>query len=59
MFYDIKFENITNNQKVNFTVCCKNMDLCDLNNKLKVAQENGFKLIHINTLTIKIYSHQR
>ena len=35
------------------------MDLFDLNNKLKVARDRGFILIHINKLTIRNYSHQR
>ena len=44
---------------IKFTVRGKNMDLYDLNNKLKVARENGFIFLHINKLTIKIFSHQR
>ena len=36
--YDIKFKNIANNEMINFTVSGKNMDLYDLNNKLKVAR---------------------
>ena len=57
--YDIKFKNITNIELINFTVSSKNMDLYDLNNKLKVARERGFIFIHINKLTIKNYSHRR
>ena len=57
--YDIKFKNIAKNETVNFTVSGKNMDLYDLNKKLKVARENGFVFLHINKLTIKIYSHLR
>ena len=57
--YDIKFKNIANNKIVNFTLSGKNMDLYDLNNKLKVTRQNGFIFIHINKLTIKFYSHQR
>ena len=55
--YNIKFKNITNNEKIDFTVSGKNMDLYDLNNKLKVARERGFIFIHINKPTKKIYSH--
>ena len=57
--YDNKFKNIANNGIFNFTVSGKKMDLYDLYNKLKVARERGFIFIHINKLTIKIYSHQR
>ena len=44
---------------INFTVRGKIMDLYDLNNKLRVARENGFIFVHIIKLTKKIYSHQR
>ena len=57
--YDNKFKNIANNEVINSSVSGKNMDLYDLNNKLKVARENGFIFLHMNKLTIKIYSHQR
>ena len=56
---DMKFKIIANNEMINLTVSGKNMNLYDLNNKLKVARENGFSIIHINKLTIKIYSCQR
>ena len=35
--YDIKFKIIANNEMNTFTVSGKNMDLYDLNNKLKLA----------------------
>ena len=57
--YDIKFKNLANIGMINFTVSGKNMDLYDLNNKLKVARERGFIFIHIKRLAIKIQSHQR
>ena len=43
----------------NFAVSGGNIGLYDLNNKLKVARENGFIFVHVSTLTIKIYSHRR
>ena len=52
-------KNIANIEMNNFTVSGKNMDLYDLNNILKVARENGCIFLHINKLTIKIYSHLR
>ena len=54
--YDINFTNISNNGKVNFTIFDKIMGLYELNKKLAIARENGFKFIQINKLTIKIYS---
>ena len=56
--YNKKFKNITNNEKIDFTIRGKNMDFYDLNNKLKVARERGFIFLHINKLIIKIFSHQ-
>ena len=53
--YDIGYKNIVKNEMIIFAVSGKNMDLYDLNNKLKVARENGFIFILINKLT-KIYS---
>ena len=35
------------------------MHLYELNKKLTVARERGFRFLHIYKLTIKIYSHQR
>ena len=56
--YDINFKNIAINEKTNFTVSGKNMDLSDLKNKLKIARGNRFIFLHINKLTIKIHSQQ-
>ena len=55
--YDLNFTNITNNETVNFTVSDKNRALYDLNKKLTVDRERGFKFNQINKLTIKIYSN--
>ena len=55
--YDIKFTNIINNETVNFTISNKNMGLYELNKKLTIARENGFKFNQINKLTIKIVSN--
>ena len=57
--YDVKLKNITNEEKINLTVSDKSMHLCELNEKLTVAWERSFRFLHINKLTIKIYSHQR
>ena len=52
--YDLNFTNITNNETVNFTISDKCMGMFELNKKLAIARENGFKLNQINKLTIKI-----
>ena len=57
--YDIKLTNITNNETINLTISDESMNLYELNKKLKLARQRGFKLFQINKLTIKIYSHQR
>ena len=57
--YDFKLKNITNNEIINLTISDKSMHLYELNKKLTVARERGFIFLHINKLTIKIYSHQR
>ena len=35
------------------------MNLFELNKKLTLARQRGFSFLHINKLTIKLYSHQR
>ena len=55
--YNLNFTNIINNESVNFTISDKCMGFDKLNKKLSIARENGFKLNHINKLTIKIYSN--
>ena len=53
---DLNFTNITNNETINFTISDKCMGMFELNKKLAIAREHGFKFNHINKLTIKIYS---
>ena len=55
--YLLNFTNITNNETVNFTISDKTMGLFELNVKLTVAGQNGFKYNQINKLTITIYSN--
>ena len=55
--YNLSFTNITNNEIVNFTISDKCMRMFELNKKLSIARENGFKFNQINKLTIKIYSN--
>ena len=57
--YDIKFTNITNNDIINLTIIVKNMNLYELNKKLKVARNDGFIFNQINKLTIKCHWHLR
>ena len=57
--YDIKLTNITNNEIVNISISDESLGLYELNKKLTLARERGFKFNQINRLTIKIYSHQR
>ena len=35
------------------------MNLFELNKKLTLARQRGFKFLHMNKLAIKFYSHQR
>ena len=46
--YDLNFTNITNNESVNFTVSDKSMGVYDLNKKLTLARQRGFKFNQIN-----------
>ena len=52
--YNLNFTNITNNETVNFLISDKSMGMYELNKKLTIARENGFKFNQINKLTIKI-----
>ena len=54
--YDLNFITITNNESVNFTISEKNMGLYELNKKLTLARERGFKFDRMNHFKIKIYS---
>ena len=60
--YDIKLKKIlykTNKEKIDLTISDNSMHLYELNKKLTVARERGFRFLHINKLTIRIYSHLR
>ena len=57
--YDIKITNITNNDIINITISDESLGLYELNKKLTIARQRGFKFNQIIKLTIKIYSHQR
>ena len=57
--YDIKLTNITNNEIINISISVESLGLYELNEKLTIARQRGFKFNQINKLTIKIYSHQR
>ena len=54
--YDLNFTN-DNNESVNFTISGKNFGLHELNKKLTLARERGFKFNQINNFKIKIYSN--
>ena len=45
--YDLNFTNTTNNETVNFTISDKCMGMYELNKKLSIARENGFKFNQI------------
>ena len=55
--YDLNFTNTTNNETVTFKISDKSMGLYELNKKISIARENGFKFNQINKLTIKSYSN--
>ena len=57
--YNIKLTNITNNEIITITFSDESMNLFELNRKLTLARQGGFRFSHINKLTIKIVSHQR
>ena len=46
--YDLNFTNITNNESVNFTIFDKSIGMYELNKKLAIARENGYKFNQIN-----------
>ena len=54
--YDLNFTNITNNESVNFKIFDKSTDMYELNKKLTLARERGFKFNQINKFTIKFYT---
>ena len=51
--YDLSFTNIVNNETANFTISDKCMGMYEINKKLAIARERGFKFNQINKLTIK------
>ena len=55
--YDLNFTNDNNNKSVNLTISGKSLGLYELNKKLTLARERGFKFNQINKLTIEIYSN--
>ena len=55
--YNLNFTNITNNESVNFTISDKCMGIYELNEKLAIAQQNGYIFNQINKLTIKSFSN--
>ena len=55
--YNLNFTNTNNNESVNFTISEKSMGVYELNLKLTLAKQRGFKFNPINKLTIKIYSN--
>ena len=57
--YDIKLSNITNNEIINISISDESLGLYELNKKLTLARQRGFRFLHINKLKLKIYSHQR
>ena len=57
--YDIKLSNITNIEIINLSISDESMNLFEINKKLTLARQRGFRFLQINKLTIKIYSYQR
>ena len=54
---DINFRNKTNNEIVTLTFSGRNLGMYEINKKLTLAKQRGFKFKQINKLTIKIYSN--
>ena len=50
---DIKLTKICDDEIVNLTIADKNINLCELNEKLKRARQRGFILNKMLNLTIK------
>ena len=55
--YNIEFEKISNNEKINLTISDKSLNIFYLNKKLKIANERGYIFNKIIKLTIKLYDH--
>ena len=62
--YDIKLTNITNNEIINIKISDESMNLFELNKKLTLARQRGFRSLQINKLTKKnlftstLYKHK-
>ena len=54
--YDLIFTNISNNEKVNFTISDKSMGMYELNQNLAIARGSGFIFNQINNFK-KNYSN--
>ena len=55
--YDINFRNNTKNEIVTLTISGENLGMYEINKKLTLVRQRGFKFQQINKLTIKIYSN--
>ena len=55
--FDLNFTNIANDETVNFRISEKSMGMYELNQKLAIARERGFKFNQINHFKIKVYSN--
>ena len=55
--YDINLVNIIKNEIFNISISDESMNLFELNKKLTLARQRGFKFLHIKKLTIKISSN--
>ena len=55
--FDLNFTNIGKNETVSFTISDKSMGLYELNKKLTIAREKGFKFNQISNFKIKIHSN--
>ena len=51
--YDLNFTNIGNNETVNFTISNKSIGLYELNKKVTIARENGYKFNQIKKINNK------
>ena len=57
--YDIKLTNITKNEIFNIPISDESRNLFELNKKLTLARQRGFRFLQINKLTLKKYSYLR
>ena len=54
--YDLNFTNIGNNEIVNFKISDSYLRMFELNKKLTLARQRGYKFNQINKFTIKFYT---